>query len=360
MNSGLKAGDFPADFWLLKAINHAEKGSDNMNLQLPLKERILDSPLTSIPEQKKKPLLDVRELSVSFVQYTRGLRQIVLTVITGLSIEIEPGKILAVVGSSGSGKSLLAHAILGILPVNARVSGAMFYDGEELTPKRQAQLRGRDISFIPQSINFLDPLMKVGPQVRATVRHRNRRHVQRDIFARYHLDRRVEQLYPFQLSGGMARRVLLLGAMVNDARLVIADEPTPGLQPEIVREALAHLRQLADEGRAVMLITHDIGAALDVADYIAVFYAGTTVEIAPVKDFSGNGETLRHPYSKILWRALPQNDFMSVPGFQPAPGSLPAGCLFSPRCGMAEVDCFKKRPSEQILRGGKVRCNHAT
>ncbi len=304
-------------------------------------------------------VLSVNELTVSFRQYTRGLRQIELTVITGLSAEIQPGKILAVIGSSGSGKSLLAHAILGILPSNARVTGTMAYDGEELTAERQVKLRGREIAFIPQSVNYLDPLMKVGAQVRASIKD-NKKEVQRDIFARYHLDSQVENLYPFQLSGGMARRVLVSGAMVSDARLIIADEPTPGLHPEIVEEALTHLRQLADEGRAVMLITHDVGAVLNVADYIAVFYAGTTVETAPVKDFAGKGEALRHPYSKALWKALPQNDFIPVSGFQPSPGDLPLGCLFSPRCPMASRECFESRPLERELRGGKVRCYHAT
>lgn len=321
-----------------------------MALQLPLEKQ---------ESLNAKSLLSVNELTVSFMQYARGLKQIELTVITGLSVEIQPGKILAVIGSSGSGKSLLAHAVLGILPSNACVTGTMTYDGEELTAERQAKLRGREISFIPQSVNYLDPLMKVGAQVRASVKN-DKKEVQRDIFNRYHLDSKVENSYPFQLSGGMARRVLVSGAMVSDARLIIADEPTPGLHPEIVEEALVHLRQLADERRAVMLITHDVGAALNVADYIAVFYAGTTLETAPVKDFAGEGEALRHPYSKALWKALPQNEFTPAPGFQPSPGDLPVGCLFSPRCPMASSECFDNRPLERELRGGKVRCHHAT
>ena len=167
-------------------------------------------------------------------------------------------------------------------------------------------------------------------------------------------------MYPFQLSGGMARRTLLATAMVSGARVVIADEPTPGLDAVVISEALNHLKEFADNGCAVMLITHDIESALKIADKIAVFYAGTTVEIAPVENFSGKGEHLRHPYSKALWRALPQNDFIPIAGTQPHPSQLPSGCLFAGRCEMATPDCEKVRPGMRNLRNGMVRCNHAT
>jgi peptide/nickel transport system ATP-binding protein len=267
---------------------------------------------------------------------------------------------VAVVGSSGSGKSLLAHAILGILPRNSIISGDMHFEGQRLTGSLQVALRGKDIAFVPQSVNYLDPLMKVGAQVRAAVKQGSKREIQQKIFNRYHLGHKVEGQYPFQLSGGMARRILVAGALVGNARLVIADEPTPGLHPQVVIETLNHLRELSNEGRAVMLITHDIKAALAYADRIAVFYAGTTLETAAVADFSGDGSALRHPYSKVLWKALPQNDFAALPGFQPAPGELPQGCLFSPRCHMVRDLCLEKRPLERSLRNGKVRCHYAT
>jgi peptide/nickel transport system ATP-binding protein len=314
----------------------------------------------SVPDSLSEPVLTVEDLSVSFVQYAGGLRQQNVKVITGLDVTVKRGEVLAVVGSSGSGKSLLAHAILGILPGNACVTGSICYDGEELTPKRQAMLRGREISLIPQSVNYLDPLMRVGSQVRTAVRSGDAAKKQREVFDRYQLHEEAGRLFPFQLSGGMARRILVSTAVVSGARLVIADEPTPGLHPSVVVETLQHLRQLADEGCAVMLITHDITAALDVADRIAVFYAGSTVEAAPISDFSGKGEKLRHPYSKALWRALPQNEFVPTPGFQPTPGALPSGCLFEPRCHMADAACKEARPAMRKLREGKVRCLHAT
>lgn len=306
-----------------------------------------------------RPILEVQNLTVSFVQYTGGLRQRNLNVITSLNVAIKPGEIVAVVGSSGSGKSLLAHAILGILPRNARITGSMRYAGEELTPGRQAQLRGREIALIPQAVTFLDPLMRVGAQVRTAVKNGDAGAAQRKVFTRYQLVDQVERLFPFQLSGGMARRVLVSSAVVSGARLVIADEPTPGLHPEVVRETLGHFRELADEGRGVMLITHDIQTALKIANQIAVFYAGTTVEVAPVADFAGGGESLRHPYSRALWRALPQNGFEPIPGFQPLPNALPPGCLFEPRCRLATPECGVAQPKARELRGGMVRCIHA-
>ncbi|CAM3905343.1 ABC transporter ATP-binding protein [Mesobacillus zeae] len=305
-------------------------------------------------------ILEVENLSVSFKRYTRGFKQVKSNVISSLSVEVEEGEIMAIVGASGSGKSLLAQAILGILPRNAIVSGGIKYGGEVLTPPRQRALCGREIALVPQSVNSLDPLMRVGEQVRTSVKSGNAAAAQKEVFERYHLDANVEKMYPFQLSGGMARRVLISTAMVSGARVIIADEPTPGLDERSVAEALKHLREFADSRCAVLLITHDIESALKIADRIAVFYAGTTVEISPVENFRGNGEELWHPFSKALWRALPQNGFVPIPGSQPHPDDLPSGCLFAPRCGMASAECGEALPDMRKLRNGSVRCIHAT
>ena len=310
-------------------------------------------------ERIQKPLLEVSDLSVSFRMYDSGLEQKQLPVISSLSLKVLPGEILAVAGSSGSGKSLLASAILGILPGNATVSGSLRFDGEPLTPERQAKLRGTEIALVPQSVAFLDPLMKVGAQVDG---HRKPRPTERrrKLFRRFGLPEQTERLYPFQLSGGMARRVLVSTALLTSARLIIADEPTPGMSLEQAEEALAMFRALADEGKGVVLITHDIDLAFHIADRIAVFYAGTTVETAPAADFRQGPEALRHPYSKALWRALPQHEFRPIPGFQPYAGNLPSGCLFAPRCPCRTAECEKSVPAMQTVRKGEVRCFHAT
>lgn len=305
-------------------------------------------------------MLEINNLSISFTQYQTGLRQRTLQVVSDLNIKVTAGEILAIVGSSGSGKSLLAHAILGILPKNALVSGQIIYNSEELTPKRQKKLRGNEITLIPQSVNYLDPLMKVGSQVRSSIKDSNKKEKQKNIFNRYGLNSKAENLFPFQLSGGMSRRVLVASAVVGGAKLIIADEPTPGLHPEVVKETLNHLRELANEGCAVILITHDIGTAISVADSIAVFYSGTTIEIAPVCDFSGKGENLRHPYTKALWNALPQNDFIPIEGFQPSHTQSYTGCLFEPRCSIKSSKCSCESPLLNVVRNGKVRCHYAT
>ncbi len=305
---------------------------------------------------EKKAILEVKNLSVSFKMYDKGLEQMDLKVISNLNITVREGEILAIAGSSGSGKSLLADAILGILPDNATVQGTMLYEGSPLTNERQKKLRGREIALVPQSVEYLDPLIKTGKQVIGVTATAKK---QREIFQKYDLNESVEQMYPFQLSGGMARRVLLSTALVGDAKLIVADEPTPGLSKAMAKEALGHFRALADEGRGVILITHDIDLAFTYADRIAVFYAGTTVETAPVEDFREGPGALRHPYSKALWEALPQNGFKPIPGTQPYAGSLPKGCLFAPRCPLRTEECLNDIPMRP-LRGGEVCCIHAT
>jgi peptide/nickel transport system ATP-binding protein len=307
-------------------------------------------------------MLSISNLAVTFTQYDQGLRRKQFTVITDLDLDVAAGEVVAVVGASGSGKSLLAHALLGILPENAALSGTMRFQGEVLTPDRARALRGRAIALIPQSVGYLDPLMTVGRQVQRVAELSGRsksaaRSTVSQTFARYDLPAATGDRYPFQLSGGMARRVLVSSAVVTRAQLVIADEPTPGLHPDVVVETLNHLRELALEGRGVILITHDIDAALQIANRVAVFYAGTTVEIAAARDFAtGN---LRHPYTQALWRSLPQNEFVPVPGNQPNPEQLPPGCLFGDRCVWVSEACRAARPELRALRAGWVRCIHA-
>ena len=310
---------------------------------------------------KKEPILSVKDLGISFSQYTKGLRRRELEVITNLDIDLYEGEILAVVGSSGSGKSLLAHAILGILPDNATTEGNIIYKGKSLSLKDKEKLRGREIVFIPQSVNFLDPLMKVSKQVKISIENKeeaNKR--QRKIFNKYELDKKVDNLYPFELSGGMARKVLLSTALVSDCKVIIADEPTQGLDEKSLNEALKDFRNIADSGCAILMITHDIEAALKIADKIAVFYAGTTLEIANVNDFKGDGKNLRHPYSKALFNALPQNGFKPIKGSQPMPNELPKGCLFQDRCECISDKCRLIRPNARMVRDGMVRCLNAT
>lgn len=268
-------------------------------------------------------LLSVEGLSVSFSMYDPEapyLRagRVRNEVLHDLSLSVHVGEILAVVGASGSGKTVLADAIMGRWDANAEVSGRIWYDGALQSGKSLALLAGHGISLVPQGVSNLDPLMRVGKQVRGVPRGRTRaereadaKHRadrQRELFRSYGLAPEVERMYPHELSGGMARRVLLMCALMDDPKLIIADEPTPGLDLDLAVHALDDLRRFADAGGGVLLITHDIELALRVADRVAVFRDGTVVEETSVESFS-SPELLRHPFSRALWHAMPGHDF---------------------------------------------------
>lgn len=303
-----------------------------------------------------QPVLSVDKLTVGFRQYESGSKQRESNVIQDISLAIDAGQIVAVVGASGSGKSLLAHAILGILPVNAQVGGSIRYCGQELTEDRLAVLRGREIALIPQAVTYLDPTMKIGRQVQGLYGSPAE---QQQAFARYGLADGIAERYPFSLSGGMARRVLVATAVTGQARLIIADEPTPGLDQQATAEVARHFRSLADEGRAVMLITHELDLACRIADKLAVFYGGTVLEIAAAADFRQGPEALRHPYSWALWQALPQNGFHPSWNFTPAAEPETGSCVFAGCCHNKTEECCEEIMLRQ-LRNGMVRCVHAS
>ncbi|MDR1306485.1 MAG: ATP-binding cassette domain-containing protein [Treponema sp.] len=257
--------------------------------------------------------LVVDKHSVSFRMYDRKFRQRDLEVVHELSIAVRPGEIVAIAGASGSGKSVLAHSILGILPDNAFATDTIYYDGKLLSQRDKESFRGRKITLIPQSVNYLDPLMTVGAQIITPAAgdggKAGRRKKAAALLERYGLAGEVLDYYPFQLSGGMARRVLVSSAAACPAEMIIADEPTPGMDKKAVDETIRLFRQLADEGRGIMLITHDIEMAVLAANRVAVFREGTVIETVPAAAFSGDGSDLSHPFTRALYRALPQNGF---------------------------------------------------
>ncbi len=307
--------------------------------------------------EEKQVILSVEHLLISFSQYVGGWRQRELPVIRDLNIKVREHEVVAVAGSSGSGKSLLAHAVMGLLPANASWKGRIAFKGEELTGKRVGELRGRQMVLVPQSVSYLDPLMKVGDQVRRGHKDGISRARSREVLGRYGLGEDTEELYPFQLSGGMTRRVLISTAVMEKPELVIADEPTPGLHISAAKRVLSHFREVADGGAGVLLITHDLELALQVADRIVVFYAGTNVEEAAVSDFQKE-ERLRHPYTRALYRAMPSHGFEVQPGAQPYVKDLPVGCPYGPRCPMADQGCMEEI-EYRAYEGGMVKCRKA-
>ncbi len=257
-------------------------------------------------KENRKTVLEVKDLSVSFRMYRRGLKQVEQTVIRKMNISLHEGEMLAVVGASGSGKSILAHAALGLLPKNAVTSGEILLNGVVLDKKLRKEKIGKDLIMIPQSLTYLDPLMKVGKQVRGV--HGSSKK-QEEVFERYGLKPEVKNLYPFELSGGMARRILIATAVTSDAKVILADEPTPGLSENLARETMDNFKALTKEGRAILMITHDIDLAAKYADTIAVFYEGEVIDVLSSEDFAKGGDHIKHPYTKALWEALPQNGF---------------------------------------------------
>ena len=276
-----------------------------------------------IEKLEREELLRIEHLAVTFTQYDGWFSRKTLPVIRDLSLSVSRGEMVAVVGSSGSGKSLLAHAVMGVLPYNGSCGGDIYYKGQQLTQKRIKKLRGHEIVLVPQSVSYLDPLMKVGEQV-AGGKEQSSLEKGRRALERYGLGKEVDYMYPFELSGGMARRVL------------------------------SHFREIADQGAGVLLITHDLELALKTADKIVVFYAGTAVEEADAVDFNQEA-ALRHPYTRALFRAMPEHGFAPEPGIQPYVRELPEGCPYSPRCLKYKAECSQEIPYVNY-QGGLVRC----
>ena len=303
---------------------------------------------------EKEKVLEINHMKISFCQYEKGMQQTKLSVIRDLSVTIHAGEMVAIVGSSGSGKSLLAHGIMGILPYNATMEGEIRYCEETLTDRKIKKLRGKEIVLVPQSTSYLDPLMKVGQQICKGKKDPEKKRKLDQIFEKYSLDKKVQDQYPFELSGGMTRRIMISTALIETPKLVIADEPTPGLDPKLARRAMEHFRQLADMGAAVLVITHDLELALETVDRIQVFYAGYTIEDARTADFERE-ETLRHPYTRALWRAMPKNGFHYIDGVQPYARDMKPGCPFAPRCEKCVDKCYGEVPWH-LSGNGYVRC----
>ncbi|MEV4504088.1 ABC transporter ATP-binding protein [Streptomyces klenkii] len=277
----------------------------------------------------------------------RGGREV--AAVTDASFELGPGECLALIGESGCGKSVLASALLGLLPRNAAATGRAFLGDLDLLAADERTLartvRGRRIGLVPQSPSaHLTPVRTVRSQLEETVRELTdvpraglraaaEAAAERAAFPASHLDR-----HPHQLSGGLAQRAATALALVGDAPLLLADEPTTGLDRDLVDRTVDELRRHADAGRALLMITHDLAAARRVADRVAVMYAGRIVELTGAPAFfSGPGP--RHPYARALLDALPERAFTPIPGMPPELGDLPAGCAFAARCARASDLC---------------------
>ena len=306
----------------------------------------------------KPPRLRVEGLSVRF-----HLPGATVRAVTDAHFEVRRGQCLALVGESGCGKSVMAHALMGLLPGNASVEGAAWLESGDTPPVNliaapekvlARTVRGRRIGLVPQSpATHLTPVRTARAQLTEALRELGNPDRADTLAERAGLSPSDLDRYPHQLSGGMAQRVVNAIALAGDPWLIIADEPTSGLDRPLVEATMTELRRLADDGRAVLLITHDLRAAQQVADHVAVMYASRILSLEPAADFFTGP---RHPYAAGLLDALPSRRFAAIPGQPPELTDLPEGCAFRPRCARATDDCG--RLPLPPLGDNRVACHH--
>jgi peptide/nickel transport system ATP-binding protein len=311
-------------------------------------------------------LLEVRDLFVEF-----HTRDGVARVINGASFHLDAGETLALLGESGSGKSVTAQAVMGILdmpPAHVR-SGEIFYRGRDVLRMSEAdrrELRARDIAMVFQdALSALNPVFPVGWQIAETLRTRaglSKAEAEGQALA---LMERVKipaarvrlHDYPHQFSGGMRQRVMIAMALALGPKVLIADEPTTALDVTVQAQIMDLVDELRREtGMAIMLITHDLGVVAGVADRIAVMYAGRIVEHADVHSLY---ESPGHPYTKALLASIPRPDqegetLLSIKGLPPNLTRIPPGCPFHPRCPRAEPICSVELPPLVDLGRGRT------
>jgi len=307
-----------------------------------------------------EPLLDLENLKVSI----EGEGPTVWPV-RGAALSLRRGETLALIGESGSGKSMLGLALARLLPEGARIEGEARFEGENLLAmddQRMSALRGRGIAFVPQSAGLaLNPCRRVASQVGEVFRRvrgmdkSGAREEAGRLLARLGLDRSVQRYYPHQLSGGMRQRVLIAIGLACRPRLLIVDEPTKGIDLGMIGEVEDCFRQVRADlpDLAMIVITHDLRFAARIADRIAVMYAGRVLEEAPAPAFF---EEQKHPYARALLRAAPEHGMIPIPGTPPSMTRLSEGCPFSPRCPDAET-CCASEPAPPIRIGDtRVAC----
>ncbi|MCP2257005.1 peptide/nickel transport system ATP-binding protein [Streptoalloteichus tenebrarius] len=291
------------------------------------------------------PLLSVDRLSVRFL-LGRGGRRGEVRAVTDASFDLRPGQLLTLVGESGCGKSVLASALLGLLPGNAQLRGTATLSTQdggrvELLSAPESVLagrvRGRLVGLVPQSsATHLTPVRTARSQLLEAVRALrpgldDPAGLVDHLAERVGLEPAVLDRYPHELSGGTAQRVAVALALAGDPPVVLADEPTTGLDRPLVDRTVDLLAGLAEEGRAVLMITHDLAAARGVATDVAVMYASRLVEIGPAGRVFDDPW---HPYTAGLLAALPEGGFTPIPGHPPELTALPDGCAFAPRCAL--------------------------
>jgi oligopeptide/dipeptide ABC transporter ATP-binding protein len=316
-------------------------------------------------------LLDVRNLTVELPTAAGWIRPV-----NDISLRLAPAESLGLVGESGSGKTMLALALMGLLPPGARVSGSAVLAGGESSARNLARMnekewrcvRGREIAMIFQEpMTSLNPVMRIGAQIEEAISTHQPSLSRSQLRSRVlealrqasvpEPETRAEQ-FPHQLSGGLRQRAMIAMAIAAHPKLLIADEPTTALDVTVQKQTLELLDRLRRELKlSLLFITHDLGVVAQVADRVAVMYAGRIVEQGPAAEVL---RAPRHPYTQGLLAASPsleKRKLTPIPGTVPQLTALPPGCAFEPRCGFRREDCLVGVPElRDASAGHAARC----
>ena len=315
------------------------------------------------------PLLQVKDLHAYFYMESG-----VLKAVDGVSFDVQAGEIVGLAGESGCGKSVTMKCLLRLLPSPGRiVKGEIYFDGKDLltlSPEEMRQIRGQHMSIVMQdAMGALNPVIPVGEQVADVRLAHTRDSAQQawskavELLGKMGIPRASERanFYAHEFSGGMQQRVVIAAALSCQPELIIADEPTTGLDVTIQSQILSLLLETREQmGSAVLYISHDLASVVNICDRIMIMYAGEIVESAPTREIITSP---RHPYTQALIDSIPplggepRELLRAIPGFPPNAVDLPPGCHFAPRCPQATEECTAQRPELlEYAPGHYVRC----
>ena len=319
--------------------------------------------------EENKKVLEIEDLSVEYVS-----NNTVVKAVNGISLTLEKGKTVGLVGETGAGKTTTALAAMALLPerVGKITSGVIRLMGDDISTMTEKQInavRGEIISMIFQDpMTALNPIMPVGKQIEESLRLHNTQNRSKE-----ELHKRVDEVlemvgipaarrgdYPMQFSGGMKQRVVIAIALACQPEILIADEPTTALDVTIQAQVLELIEEMQKRlGMAMIMITHDLGIVVRNCDDVAIMYAGQIVEYGTVEQiFTPGGH---HPYTEGLFGSIPklrsgERRLVPIEGLMPDPTDLPKGCKFSPRCSKCMGICREREPEETVHNGHRVKC----